>query len=360
MLCVREKEGNGVKATLTDIAQRVGVSAATVQRALNGLEGVGPEKRALIQKVAEEMGYRRNLTASALKTGVKTIAVVLPETQQDSRYYSRYLWSGARECAAKFKEFSLDILETEYVRNPRDHAAAILGMLEKRDGELDGLLTMGIADQPVADAVAKYGELGIPVVHVGTDSGLANRLCCVRTYDEMAGRMAADLLINFTNPENHSKVVMTGDLGISDQFYNAQGFERHLWENGCPLEVMKLANYENLDVVKEGIVQVLNSGLDIRAAYATSARNTVAMCQAVAESGHGSRVRTIGQDIFPESVDLIRSGRLNAIIHKQPATQAYTAMQVLINYAVKGEEPASDTLLVDTIIVMKSNLERFL
>lgn len=347
-----------MKITLSDIAKKVGVSASTVQRALNGVEGVGDEKREMIQRLAEEMGYKRNLTAFSLKTGLKTIAIVLPEPIHNNRYYARYLWEGALDGGRAYTEFNIDLLEFTYIRTPENHAAKLREVLETQGDRLDGILTMGTPEPEAGQALAAIRHKGIPVVFVGTDSGHGDRLCCVRTFDEMAGRMAADLLINFTAPTCRCSVIMTGDFAIADQFYNAQGFEKHILESEAPFEIFKLSNDPDLDVVKDGIKKVLQS-LDICAVYATSARNTVPMCKAIAECGMTGRVRSIGSDIFPESIEMMRGGELNAIIHKRPSTQAFKAMQTLINFVIKGESPAVDSLLVDSVIVMRSNLERF-
>ena len=49
------------------IAQRCGVSVATVSKALNGQPDIGPETRDRICAAAEEMGYVTNSAARALK-----------------------------------------------------------------------------------------------------------------------------------------------------------------------------------------------------------------------------------------------------------------------------------------------------
>ena len=349
-----------MKVTLNDIAKRVGVTPSTIQRALNGVEGVSEKKREEIRLVAKEMGYKRNLVASSLKMGTKKIALILPEPIHNNRYYARYLWEGTKQCVSDYAEFNIDILEYAYVRTPENHGAKLREVFERHGKELDGVLTMGTVDALSARVLAGMHDANIPVVFVGTDARQSDRLCCVRTYDEMAGRMAADLLINFSTLEKYSKIIMTGDFTIEDQFYNAQGFEKHILENRFPLEILKLSNSTNLDEVKEGIKQTLHSGLNICAIYSTSARNTVPMCQAVLESENTGKVRTIGSDIFPESIELIKRNQLNAIIHKRPSIQSYQAMQTLINFVVKGEALAKHSILIDAVIVMKSNLECFI
>ena len=50
-----------------DIARQLGVNVSTVPRALRGLDGVSPELKQQIEKLAEESGYRPNPFAVSLR-----------------------------------------------------------------------------------------------------------------------------------------------------------------------------------------------------------------------------------------------------------------------------------------------------
>ena len=54
--------------SMKDIAQRCGVSVATVSKALNGHRDIGEETRSRICAMADELGYMTNSAARALKT----------------------------------------------------------------------------------------------------------------------------------------------------------------------------------------------------------------------------------------------------------------------------------------------------
>ena len=54
--------------SMKDIAQRCGVSVATVSKALNGQKDIGEETRRRVEQVAKELGYLSNAAARALKT----------------------------------------------------------------------------------------------------------------------------------------------------------------------------------------------------------------------------------------------------------------------------------------------------
>lgn len=54
--------------SLKDIAQRCGVSTATVSKALHDQKDIGAETKNRIKKIAKEMGYFPNAAARVLKT----------------------------------------------------------------------------------------------------------------------------------------------------------------------------------------------------------------------------------------------------------------------------------------------------
>jgi len=66
--------------TIKDIAERAGVSYATVSRALNNRSDVSSETRKLIMELASEMGYQPNAIARSLvKRKSMNIALIVPD-----------------------------------------------------------------------------------------------------------------------------------------------------------------------------------------------------------------------------------------------------------------------------------------
>ena len=66
--------------TIKDIAERAGVSYATVSRALNNRSDVSSETRKLIMELAAEMGYQPNAIARSLvKRKSMNIALIVPD-----------------------------------------------------------------------------------------------------------------------------------------------------------------------------------------------------------------------------------------------------------------------------------------
>ncbi len=72
-------------ATLKDIAKQLGVSPATVSRALNGFPEVRAETRARVQQMAHEMGYQPNQLARKLVTGKSGIVGMVVKARQQGQ-----------------------------------------------------------------------------------------------------------------------------------------------------------------------------------------------------------------------------------------------------------------------------------
>jgi len=90
--------------TIKDIAKQTGKSITTVSRALHGYDDVSPATRALIVRVANEMGYTPNLLAQRLqKQRTDTIGFILPTygPRFSDPFFSEFL-AGIGSSATKY------------------------------------------------------------------------------------------------------------------------------------------------------------------------------------------------------------------------------------------------------------------
>lgn len=91
--------------SMKDIAQRCGVSVATVSKALNGQPDIGEETRSRICAIADEMGYMTNSAARALKTNrTHNLGVLFVDERRSGlghEYFSTMLESFKVEAEAR-------------------------------------------------------------------------------------------------------------------------------------------------------------------------------------------------------------------------------------------------------------------
>jgi len=345
------------RTTLTDIARVAGVTPTTVQRALKGIEGVGEEQRRRIQQIADEMNYQPNAMASVLKRGKLKIAAVLPDNENENRYYATWLWEGLEQFLSKNTVFQIECCKISYDRSPENHGIAMEQMLAEHGEDLDGVITMGGEDPAFLNVLARLEEKRIPYVFVGTDHPDCGRLCCIQAWNEVAGSLAADMLLNFLRLSETGRVLVTGDFSIQDQEKNAVGFEAEVKKRSGSMEILKLSNLGGIDATSRTIAKFLKADIDIAGIYSCSARNTLAICQAIESVGR--YVPTIGSDVFPENIELMKAGKLQAIIHKRHYEQMYRAMQILSEYLIKNEKPSNPVEYVLPVIVMNGNVDYF-
>jgi LacI family transcriptional regulator len=79
-----------IKATLSMVAARAGVSPSTVSRILNGTAQVNEDKKAQVLAVIEELGFKPNLAARSLAGG-RTMSVGVLTQFIDSPFYGEAL-----------------------------------------------------------------------------------------------------------------------------------------------------------------------------------------------------------------------------------------------------------------------------
>jgi LacI family repressor for deo operon, udp, cdd, tsx, nupC, and nupG len=152
------------RPTISDVAQRAGVSRSAVSFAVNGRPGVAPETRARILRVAEELGWRPSGSARALtrsQAGAIGLAVVRRSYDVQSDYgFVRFLAGVERALAASDYGLLLHRLPEEG-SGGLDAYRRLLG-----SGRIDGvLLTDVVLDDARPDMVA---ESGLPAVVAGS------------------------------------------------------------------------------------------------------------------------------------------------------------------------------------------------
>lgn len=96
------------KVTIATVAEKAGVSVATVSRVMNGVTSVDPTLAERVQKVAADLGYRPSIVAQGLARGsLRTVGVVVPNLANPYFYQVlKAIESGAR--ANNFRMLTAD------------------------------------------------------------------------------------------------------------------------------------------------------------------------------------------------------------------------------------------------------------
>ncbi|CAI2931663.1 LacI family DNA-binding transcriptional regulator [Aminobacter niigataensis] len=158
---------------IKDIAERLGVSAATVSRALSDSGLVAEPTLSRIREVAREMNYRPNVSARNLRTQ-RAMAVLMVVRDVGNPFYLEIL-KGV-EATARAAGYSVLMGNTE---NDSDREVEYFDML--RDGHADGMILMtgklparegfldSVADAPIVVALEEIRDAGFPHVMIDNE-----------------------------------------------------------------------------------------------------------------------------------------------------------------------------------------------
>lgn len=214
-------------ATIKDVAERAGVSTATVSYVLNGTGTVTEATRERVRAAAAALNYQPNHAARSLRTRSRTLGLVLPA--RGARLGDpalAELVGGIAEAAAARGYFLL--LATAGADQPEQ----ALGEQLVRSGRVDGLVLL---DLHFDDERARYlRALGVPFVCAGPSlAGLES--ACVGFDLSAAARVATRHLIGL----GHTRIAMIAlpsYLAESEPFY--QGYAAVLEASGIDLDPM--------------------------------------------------------------------------------------------------------------------------
>ena len=341
------------RVTIYDIAEKLGISTATVNRALTGKPRVKEETRALVIKTAAEMGFRPNALARSLARRRMRLAVVgftgFPEFHRD-------FLNGARSAGAELKDYNVDVDYFSYddgaVDTP-EAACYINGALQEIcDGGYDGALVLAHN----SEVFGRLREKGVYVATAVDDLDPSMRSFHVCYNGVVAGRIAAELIYRWMPEHSRPVLIASGWAGIGIHERTVSGFCSQLKQT--PLKLCGvLYNGDNPGTAYESTLRTLDEHPDLGAIYVNSF-NSSGVIRAVGERNLAGKIVLVTSDINDELRACIRSGVVAASIFQNQYAQGHQGLHLLYRALANGEAvPEFNT--VDPQIILSSNLELF-
>jgi DNA-binding LacI/PurR family transcriptional regulator len=174
----------GADVTIRDIADELGMSHATVSRALNDHAAISAPTKARVRQAAQRLGYIPNSGARALRqTQSRLIGVIFPDIQND-------FYSAAMDClssAMRQANYELVLavshddadIEAQHVRSLRE--ARVAGVIIAPSTALHATTADLLAPLPVVQLLRRHPLLAGPVVGVDEPRGIARGVAHLAT-----------------------------------------------------------------------------------------------------------------------------------------------------------------------------------
>lgn len=217
--------------TIKEIASIAGVSANTVSRALRDESGVSPETRQLIKKIANQIGYERNVLASHLRTQQnRTIGVIIIDNSNP--FYAEVLKGIETGCKARGYQILIYNTQGDYAME--EQAIRLMFSYRVRGITIDPVPNRGedhirlLQERKFPFVLASHYYPGIPTNWVGYD-------------DYQVGNTLGELLIE----KGHREILFfggyPGDSTYDDRF---SGFSAALRSHGLEPRPEQVANFQ--------------------------------------------------------------------------------------------------------------------
>lgn len=341
------------RVTIYDIAERLGVSTATVNRALTGKPRVKEETRQLVIETAAKMGFKPNALARSLARKPLKLAVV--GFTSFAEFHGPFI-EGAMDAGRELADYNIMVDYFRYddgaTNTPESDRFLEDTLLRIADGGYDGVLALARH----TDTFQMLRDRGVYVATAVNDIDPGMRSFYVSYNGFVAGRIAAELIYRWMGDRSRPVAIASGfeGMGIHDQ--TVRGFLEQI--KHTPLKLKTICyNLDNEEVAYHSTLKLLEEVPDLGAVYINSF-NYRGVIHAVQERGMAGKLLLITSDISSELRKLIEEGIVSASIFQNQYEQGRLGLHRL-HQALDRSEIFEDTVAIDPQIILSSNLTLF-
>lgn len=212
------------RTSLKDLAQELGVSIATVSRALRSSPEIGKEMQARVKELARQLNYRPNPFARSLRREApKVIGVVVPNLV--THYYAAVL-DGIEDEASKQGYSVISANSHEDFLRESQVIDNFIGM------HVEGIIACLAQDTTDYSHFEEIADMGIPLVFFGRTC-MTDKFSCVTANGDEAAQQATQHLID----TGSKRIAFIGGPNHLDMVRRRKhGYLEALRENRLPID----------------------------------------------------------------------------------------------------------------------------
>ncbi|MBD1383421.1 LacI family DNA-binding transcriptional regulator [Metabacillus arenae] len=342
-----------MKVTAKMIAEQLGLSIATVDRALNNRSGVSPKTLKKVMEKAKELNYKPNMSASFLSRKKQVLlAIVFPK-------YPEYFWKeieiGIMRAFQDLRDYGFEI---DIIRSPEfdieeqiQHVKDII-----HSDKYDGLLLSANDAAPFIQVINTGIDNGFPIYTFNNDSPSSNRLSYVGADYQDSGRLAGELLYKFTHISKKF-VLITDKMNTFQMQQKVLGFIEYMSQCN-EVESIRPLKINSKDL-KNSLTELQKDLNDVDGIY-VAAGVLAEVAMAIEKMKLSNEPILIGHDMNKEIHHYLENGIITATICQDPVYQGSLAVKKVFNHLMLGNdiEPVEDIVKLE--IVTKGNVKYYL
>ncbi len=313
------------RATISDLAEKAGVSVSTIDRILNGREKVRATTAARVLAAAEELQFyampvlreRLNVDRPRIRLGFLL--------QQSHRTFYQMIAAALRTAADESPDPVEIIIEHIDDLSPEAVSARILALGEK----VQALAVVTAEHARISYAIETLSAKGVPTYGLISELTSSCGTGYIGLDNWRVGRTAAWAIAGLC--KRPGKVgILVGNHRYRCQEMNESGFRSYCREHGSEFTLLEpLQTFEDKSIARDVTEQLLAREPDLVGLY-VSGGGMVGVLDALKTAGRGRSVVTVGHEI----TDHTRNGLMDehlALVMAHPisrlASEAITQMR---------------------------------
>jgi len=259
-------------ATIRDVADRAGVSTATVSRVLAGIGNPKPETAAAVMRAVQDLGYRPSGVARSLRMKrTRTLGLIVTDIQNP--FFPELVQ--AADSAARSLNYSIILGSAAYDEHRAMHYLDL--MVDRR---VDGLI---IASSQLSEESWQW-LLASPVPVVVVNAEPTGLPVPVITSDNVGGtRLAVEHLVGL----GHRKIAyIRGYEGFTADLPRVEGFRQACAAAGIPAsDIVEIRGDGQFEGGERATAEMLAAGADVTAIVCHNDVTAIGAMRAIRAAG---------------------------------------------------------------------------
>lgn len=338
------------RATIVDVARHAGVSTATVDRVLNGRQGVRAPTVQRVMRSAAELGYVEEdaLSAVAPQT-LANISFLLPA---GTNRYLAHLGRSIIEQSALFQKHGIKP-SVEYIKSFNPEALAVA--LQRHGRSADGIAFMALEHPAVREAVNRLSAKGVPTVTLISDIGNAQRSAYLGLDNRSTGRLAGYLIARFVGKAPAKVAMIAGSLSYRAHEEREMGFLHVLKESYPHIEVVGIREgHDDENMNYRQMRMLLSKHPDLAGIYNIGG-GASGVGKAIKDARREESLVFVGHGLTPDTRAFLIDGTMDAVITQNPNDTISRVARVFKNLR-EGRPAEEDVEPLRSEVIFRENL----
>ncbi len=336
------------RVSLQDIADSLGISRGTVDRAIHNRGRINSETRDKVLSEARRLGYIDRKIDSFLPLKEKKIIEIL--IPGEDPFFGKIEEGFRKAMANEPSGFQLRIRNVT-LENPEEEKK-YLDKLGRNPGEVSGVIIVPSDRDYLNSSILKLELAGIRVVTVNTDAPDSGRSVFFGQNLYASGRVAGEILMQISSGP---VLILSGYERLWAHEERIRGFLDIYRENGRQREIV--GPFFMQDKIANAYTILSNNLGAVNGIYAVSGQATEGAGSFLA--GNKLKLPLVGYDCSDANRKLLKAGAVTSLIYQSPELQGYFAVKWLIQSLNNNSIGRDEGIQTPIDIYFRENIDFF-